>query len=522
MNSTSDKSDMALFWGCFIALITTSYAFISRMILCGGDFISDFGLDKVAVGELQGAGIWPFGVSIIIFSLFIDKIGYKTAMVFSFISYLAYTALAIMAYGAIQGVEGDALVAAQAKGYKLLTWGSIILGLGNGAVEAYINPVVATIFRKDKVKWLNILHAGWPAGLVLGGLCTIALASNADWRITLGLILVPAIIFFFMLIGAKFPKSEREQAGVGYVDMLKELGIFGAFVGFGLVVAELGRVFAWPQTLSWALTLLIVGAFAVITKSFGRIILAILIIIMMPLATAEIGTDGWISSLMEGPMKAAGHHPAWVLVYTSAIMMVLRFFAGSIVSRISPLGLLAGSAVLAIIGLSSLAAATSLVAIFIAATVYAFGKTFFWPTTLAVVSEQTPKGGALTLNAIGGIGMLAVGILGGPVIGAITEQTAETAIVQQTNAETYAKVSKDGSYVLGSYKAIDAEKVATLAKTDKATAEKITAAREGANQGALAKIAMFPMFMLACYIGLILWFRSRGGYKAEVIGAGGH
>ena len=118
--------------------------------------------------------------------------------------------------------------------------------------------------------------------------------------------------------------------------------------------------------------------------------------------------------------------------------------------------------------------------------------------------------------------MLSVGILGGPVIGAITEKTAETAIVQQTSAETFAKISKDGSYVLGSYKAVDANKVATLAKADKPTAEKITAAREGANQGALAKIAMFPVFMLACYIGLILWFRSRGGYKAEVIGSSGH
>ena len=118
MNTTPDKPNMALFWGCFIALITTSYAFISRMILCGGDFIGDFGLDKVAVGELQGAGIWPFGMSIILFSLFIDRIGYKTAMVFSFVSYLAYTALAIAAYNSIQGVTGDALAAAQAKGVK--------------------------------------------------------------------------------------------------------------------------------------------------------------------------------------------------------------------------------------------------------------------------------------------------------------------------------------------------------------------------------------------------------------------
>jgi MFS family permease len=521
MNSTSDKSDMALFWGCFIALITTSYAFISRMILCGGDFISDFGLDKVAVGELQGAGIWPFGVSIIIFSLFIDKIGYKTAMVFSFISYLAYTALAIMAYGAIQGVEGDALVAAQAKGYKLLTWGSIILGLGNGAVEAYINPVVATIFRKDKVKWLNILHAGWPAGLVLGGLCTIALASNADWRITLGLILVPAIIFFFMLIGAKFPKSEREQAGVGYVDMLKELGIFGAFVGFGLVVAELGRVFAWPQTLSWALTLLIVGAFAVITKSFGRIILAILIIIMMPLATAEIGTDGWISSLMEGPMKAAGHHPAWVLVYTSAIMMVLRFFAGSIVHRISPLGLLAGCSLLAIIGLTWLSKTNGagMLVIFSAATLYAVGKTFFWPTMLGVTSEQCPKGGALTLNAMGGIGMLAVGILGFPFIGFLQESSA-TAKLQSNNPAIYETVTVQKNYLLGDYKAIDPVKSAAITET--ADAEAIKSATTTGQFSALGKMAIFPAFMLVCYLGLIAYFRSRGGYKPVNLGDQNH
>ncbi|MFN6095184.1 MAG: MFS transporter [Verrucomicrobiota bacterium] len=521
MNTSSDKSDMALFWGCFIALITTSYAFISRMILCGGDFINDFGLDKVAVGELQGAGIWPFGMSIILFSLFIDRIGYKTAMVFSFVSYLAYTALAIAAYSSIQGVTGDALAAAQAKGVKLLTWGSIILGLGNGAVEAYINPVVATIFRKDKVKWLNILHAGWPAGLVLGGLCTIALASNADWRITLGLILVPAIIFFVMLIGAKFPKSEREQAGIGYVDMLKELGVFGAFVGFGLVVAELGRVFSWPQALSWTLTLLIVGAFAVITKSFGRIILAILIIIMMPLATAEIGTDGWISSLMEEPMKAAGHHPAWVLVYTSAIMMVLRFFAGSIVHRISPLGLLAGCSLLAIIGLTWLSKTNGagMLVIFTAATLYAVGKTFFWPTMLGVTSEQCPKGGALTLNAMGGIGMLAVGILGFPFIGFLQESSA-TAKLQSSNPAIYETVTVQKNYLLGAYKAIDPVKSAAITET--ADAEAIKTATTTGQFSALGKMAIFPAFMLICYLGLILYFRTRGGYKPVNLGDQGH
>src|ERR1700743_1918172 len=190
MNNNQDK---VLFWGCFIALITTSYAFISRMILCGGQFITDFGLDKVSAGELAGAAIWPFGVSIILFSLFIDRIGYKKAMIFSFGCYLAYSALAFAAYKSIHGSSGANLEAAQKSGYQLLDWGSIILGLGNGAVEAFINPVVTTMFNKDKTKWLNMLHAGWPGGLVLGGLCTIYIASRqiTDWRLTLGLILVP-------------------------------------------------------------------------------------------------------------------------------------------------------------------------------------------------------------------------------------------------------------------------------------------------------------------------------------------
>src|ERR1700761_4532486 len=102
----TNRHDRILFWGCFVAMITTSYAFISRIILCGGQFAIDFGLDKVAVGELQGAGIWPFGVSIIVFSLFIDRIGYKAAMLFSFVSYLVYSTMAFMAYSAIHGVTG--------------------------------------------------------------------------------------------------------------------------------------------------------------------------------------------------------------------------------------------------------------------------------------------------------------------------------------------------------------------------------------------------------------------------------
>jgi MFS family permease len=518
----TNRHDKIMFWGCFIALITTSYAFFSRMYLCGGRFITDFGLDKVTAGELQGAGIWPFGVSIILFSLIIDKIGYKIAMLFSFGCYLIYTLMAFAAYGAIQGVTGDALIAGQKKGYALLYWGSIVLGLGNGTVEAYINPVVATMFHKEKTKWLNILHAGWPGGLVVGGLCTIALATQAatgDWRIVLGLILVPAIIYFVMLIGISFPKSEREQAGVGYVQMLGELGAFGALVGFGLVFAQLGQVFAWPSVVVWLLTGAVVAGFAVVTKSFGRPLLAFLIIIMMPLATTEIGTDGWISALMEGPMKQLGYNPGWVLIYTSGIMVVLRFFAGPIVHKLSPLGLLATCALLAVLGLLALSKTNGagLAMIFGAATLYGIGKTFFWPTMLGVTAEQCPKGGALTLNTISGIGMLSVGILGFPFIGYLQESTA-TKKLEATSPALYQTVTTEKKYLLGDYKAIDPVKAAAVTQEpDKAA---LAVANTTGQFHALGKMAWFPTFMLCGYLILIFYFRAKGGYKPIDLVAG--
>jgi len=509
----NNRHDKILFWGCFIALITTSYAFISRMIMCGGQFATDFGLDKVDVGELQGAGIWPFGVSIIIFSLFIDRIGYKVAMVFSFVSYLAYTGMAFLAYQTIHGVSDPAaLVAAQKHGHQLLYWGSLILGLGNGSVEAYVNPIVTTMFNTDKTKWLNRLHAGWPGGLVIGGLCTIALANNADWRITLGLILIPAFTFFLILIGKQFPKSEREQAGVSYAAMLKELGAFGALVGFGLVIAQLGQVFGWTQNVSWILTGAVVLAFVIVTKSFGRLLLAFLIIIMMPQATTELGTNGWITSLMEDPMRAAGHNPAWVLVYTSAIMLVLRFCAGPLIHKFSPVGLLAtcsGLAALGILALSHTAHAGT-GTIFAAATLFGVGITFFWPTILGLASEQCPRGGALTLNAMGGIGMLAVGILGAPFLGYMQEAST-TQQLRAANPALYQTVIVEKQYLLGAYKAIDPEKLAAV--TDEKSVAEIKSAETAGKFSALGKMAMFPVFTFACYLALLAYFKSRGGYR---------
>jgi MFS family permease len=233
---------------------------------------------------------------------------------------------------------------------------------------------------------------------------------------------------------------------------------------------------------------------------------------MMPLATAEIGTDGWISSLMEHPLAAAGHNPGWVLVYTSAIMVVLRFVAGPIVHRFSPIGLLIGSSVLAIIGLTLLAqcAEASLIAIFAAATLYAVGKTFFWPTMLGVASEQSPRGGALTLNAMGGVGMIAVGVLGFPYIGAIQEKTASSHLVAEAPAIAQS-VLVEKSYLLGGYQAIQPDKAAAL--VEPAAQAKLASAQLAGQFDALGHMAIFPALMLVGYIGLFLFFRAKGGYR---------
>lgn len=537
MNDTADgnaisKHDKLMFWGCFIALITTAFAFVSRLFLLG-EWGGEFGLDPAQVGELAGIGIWPFAVSIIIFSLFIDKIGYKFAMCFSFVGYLVWSVVGVAAFFVSDGGKGDTDLA-----YKMLYWGSFLLGLSNGTVEAYINPVVATMFSKNKTKWLNILHAGWPGGLVIVGLITIAMAGT-DWYLRIGIIAVPAIVFFIMLVPLKFPANERVAAGVSYREMLAEFGFAGAAIVSTLITLQFIQFFPYDfdkaegihPYIFMGLGVAMVLAFTAYTRSLGNIFVFFMALIMMPLATTEIGTDGWIEEIMKGIAAEEGFNAGFVLVYTSAIMCALRFCAGPIVHKLSPVGLLIVSAVLAAIGLFWLSSAAGLVIIFAAATLYAFGKTFFWPTMLGIVSEQSPKGGALTLNALGGIGMLAVGVLGFPYIGILQADkqidaiAAETAITEQVDGLVDADgnltaTKEQTTYYILKYSAVDDEKVGELVgalpeEKQEEVNEKIAHVKEASAQGALANMAIFPVIMLVCYIGMFLYFKSKGGYQAQ-------
>ena len=496
--------DMKLFWACFISLIATAFGFIIRAFLLD-EWAESYGFDETQKGQIFGVGLWPFAISIVLFSLIIDKIGYGKAMVFAFVAHVA-SAIITLCLAVFAG-EGNGEFSSAA--YWKLYIANFVVALGNGTIEAVVNPVVATMFNRDKTKWLNILHAGWPGGLVLAGTITI-LMGDLSWQYKVALMFLPVITYGVLMLSAKFPVSERVAAGVSYKEMLREFGMGGALIVSYLMFTEIGNVFGIPQVATWiAIAVATIGFGAAVGFAFGRPLFLLLLLIMVPLASTELGVDSWITSLMEKPFAERGANSGWILVYTSAIMMVLRFFAGPIVHKISPLGLLAVSSVLAIIGLFALSAATG-VLILAAATIYAFGKTFFWPTMLGVTAEQFPRGGALTLNAAGGVGMLGVGVVGAQILGFwVDKGVAED--FQTRNPDRAAEVIAEKDWNFGSYSAI---KPGNLTAAEKAVVADVTADEQ---KETLATATIFPFIMLACYLGLIAYFKTRGGYQAEVI-----
>jgi hypothetical protein len=199
-------------------------------------------------------------------------------------------------------------------------------------------------------------------------------------------------------------------------------------------------------------------------------------------------------------------------------MMILRFCAGPIVHKLSPIGLLMSSAAVAACGLAFLSQVEAAALILLAATVYGFGKTFFWPTMLGVVAEQSPKGGALTLNATGGVGMLGVGVVGAVFLGYIQDTTVEAKLAE-AHPQVHAQVVAEKHWVFGAFRAVDPDRVEQLPETQQEEVETLTAK---AKQSALLTVAIFPLIMLVCYIGLFLYFRAKGGYRAEVLTGGDH
>ena len=192
-----------LFLGCFIALVATAFGFAVRGAVLE-DWARQFSLSEEQKGIINGVGLYPFAISIILFSLIIDRIGYGTAMAFAFLGHIASTILTIFA-----------------PNFEVLYFATFIYALSNGTVEAVINPVVATVYKDNKTHWLNILHAGWPGGMVLAGLLAIGVQKAGTslgtalpgelWQWQMGILVLPIIIYGALLAGLRFPRRNASS-----------------------------------------------------------------------------------------------------------------------------------------------------------------------------------------------------------------------------------------------------------------------------------------------------------------------
>ncbi len=437
-------NERILFWASFLTLIAAGMGFSIR-----GDILADwgreFGFTQTDLGVITGQGLAGFGITIIFFSFFADLVGYGKLMVIAFLLHGLSVVLTLAAPYAFRGGYG------KEGAFYCLYLGAWAFSLGNGTCEAVINPLTATLFPRNKTHWLNILHAGWPAGLVLGALVGLVLNQLTkqfpaiNWQVRWAVVFAPMLLYGVLMLGRRFPASEAKVSGVSARAMMGEVGLLGAavvsaFLGLWLyedITPWILRVCGLPASFDWlgwaaAVALwLVFGSFS--RFRLGYFMLAFLYVVHALVGYVELGTDSWIIDITKTVLSKAeliglkGKDLALMaFIWTNVLMTALRFFAGPIVHRISPVGLLLASALVGTCGLwlLGLPATTTAWLWLGAVTVYGLGKTFYWPTMLGVISERFPKGGALALGFSGGVGMLSAGLLGGPGIGYFQDYAA--------------------------------------------------------------------------------------------------
>src|SRR5215831_11162662 len=335
-----------LFIASCLSLVVTAMIFVIR-----GDIAPQiepaFGLSHENYAFVSTMAFFGFAASIFVASPMLDALGMRNLL------YLAF-ALHI----------GGVLAFIFAPNYTVLYMSMLFAGFGNGLVEAVINPLTATIYADQKTHRLNVLHAWWPGGLIIGGLVAYAMGLlNFTWQLKMGVVLIPTLVYGILIFGQQFPKTERAAAGVSTGEMIKSALI--------------------PMFL-------------------------VLLFCMMITASIELAPGQLMESVLRNKAEMSG---TLVFVYGSALMFVLRFFAGPIAHKISPIGMMWASVTLAGIGLYLLAGASSKPTAYIAATIFYVGVCFMWPTMLGITSERFPQGGAFTMGLMGFAGQFALGVV---------------------------------------------------------------------------------------------------------------
>lgn len=253
---------------------------------------------------------------------------------------------------------------------------TFLIGFANGSVEAGCNPLISEIYKHNKTTMLNRFHVWFPGGIVIGALVSAAMTSmGLSWQYQIAVMIIPTLIYGGMLYGCIFPKLDAV---------------------LNSTTSNLKHLFS-PLYL-------------------------VLIACMTLTATTELGIQQWISEIL----SSSGAHPMLVLALMTGIMAVGRYFAGPIVHRFNPTGVLLGSAIFATLGIFLMTHVEGNM-VYVAAIVFALGVTYFWPTMIGCVAEYQPKTGALGMSLMGGAGMFAVSMWN-PVIGGWVDSAKAEAV----------------------------------------------------------------------------------------------
>jgi MFS family permease len=499
-----------LLWAGFLAILAAGIGFGIR----GGilaNWAADFGFTGAQLGAIGGAGFTGFCFGIIIGGVIVDKIGYGKLVIAAFAFHV------LSAFVTFAATKGQA----QELAYNYLYWGTFIFALANGTLEAVANPLVSTLFPRDRTHYLNILHASWPAGLVLGGLVGWILGDGmqVSWKVQLGLFLVPTVLYGVAFLGQHFPKSEASVKGLSVGEMLKEVGILGSAVACYLLARFCMDALQLPEVASYGVGLVLLVSAAILTRgSIGSLLLFVLFITHALIGAVELGTDGWIQNITGNILTPA--QGKILFVFTSLLMFSLRFCAHFIEKslKISPIGLLLICAILGALGLQLVSGIQTFAGAMIALAVYAIGKTFFWPTMLAVVGDRFPRTGAIAMSIMGGIGMMSAGLIGGPGLGYAKDRFTAEHLSSTAPAlyEEYKSTSHSRFLFLKEVAGLDGTKLsnAQTAKTRTPDQQTVVDASIKGDRKTLKADSFIPATMAAIYLLLLVYFKVIGGYKA--------
>jgi len=502
-----------LLWAGFMAILAAGVGFAIR----GGildNWGKEFGFNATQLGSIGGAGFSGFCFGIIIGGVIVDKIGYGKLVVLALLGHI------ISAFVTFAASTPD-------NAYNFLFWGMFIFAYANGTLEAVANPLVATVFPNNRTHYLNILHASWPAGMILGTAAGWFLDDQlqVSWKIQLALYLIPTVLYAIMFFGQRFPKSQAAASGSSFVEMFKSVGILGSLVACYLLSLFFGDIFKgispkFATYMGYGVGGLLLIAVSVMTRfSIGSFLLFVLFVTHALVGSVELGTDSWIQNITGNLFSS--EQGKYLFLWTSVIMFALRFCAHWIEKtlKLSPIGLLLVCSIIACIGLNLASTMQTFTMAMVALGIYAVGKTFFWPTMLAVVGDRYPQTGAVAMSIMGGIGMLSAGLIGGPGLGYGKDRFAgeELRRVNPQLADEY-KSEKSSSFLnLDSTKifGLDGTKLAAAKENKNPTEDQklVVAADQQGDRNTLKADSFIPATMALIYLLLMVYFKSIGGYK---------